>query len=65
MEVATYSNGLYGLHGLHARASHFQFIQLMQVALTIAVLVLALAYVVKRLFFKKKESCESCDMSGK
>lgn len=37
----------------------------MQVALTIAVLVLAAGYVVKRLFFKKKDSCESCEMSGK
>jgi hypothetical protein len=33
----------------------------MQIALTIAVLVLALAYVVKRLFFKKGESCEGCE----
>ena len=37
----------------------------MQIALTIALLLFATYYVVKRLFFKKKESCESCDMSGK
>ncbi len=33
----------------------------MQLALTIAVLVLAAAYVVKRFFFKKGESCEGCE----
>ena len=33
----------------------------MQIALTIAVLVLALAYVVKRFFFKKGSSCQECD----
>lgn len=32
----------------------------MQIALTIAVLVLALAYVVKRFFFKKSSSCQEC-----
>jgi len=32
----------------------------MQVALTIVVLVLALAYVVKRFFFKKSSSCQEC-----
>jgi hypothetical protein len=33
----------------------------MQVALTIAVLLFATYYVVKRLFFKKGESCEGCE----
>jgi flagellar biogenesis protein FliO len=33
----------------------------MQVALTIAVLVLAAAYVVKRFFFKKSASCQECN----
>jgi flagellar biogenesis protein FliO len=32
----------------------------MQVALTIAVLVLAFAYVVKRFFLRKKSSCSNC-----
>ena len=35
----------------------------MQVALTIAVLVFAAAYVVKRLFFKKSSSCDKCSNS--
>jgi hypothetical protein len=37
----------------------------MQIALTIVVLLVASIYIVKRLFFKKQESCESCDISGK
>jgi flagellar biogenesis protein FliO len=32
----------------------------MQVALTIVILVLAAAYVFKRLFFRKKSSCSNC-----
>ena len=33
----------------------------MQIALTIAVLLCAVTYVVKRFFFKKGESCEGCE----
>jgi flagellar biogenesis protein FliO len=61
VEMAAHSNGLHGLHGLHVSASHLQFIQLMQLALTIALLIVASIYIVRRLFFKKKESCESCE----
>jgi hypothetical protein len=60
VEMAAHSNGLHGLYGLYVSASHLQFIQLMQIALTIAVLVLATYYVVKRLFFKKSSSCQEC-----
>ena len=61
VEVATHSNGLHGLNGIHIGASHLQFIQLMQIALTIAALILAAAYVVKRFFLRKKSStCQEC-----
>jgi hypothetical protein len=64
MEMAAHSNGLHGLYGLYVSASHIQFIQLMQIALTIAVLVLATYYVVKRFFLRKKSSsCQECNKS--
>ena len=33
----------------------------MQIALTITAVLIAAFYVVRRLFFKKKESCENCE----
>jgi hypothetical protein len=63
LEVATHPTWIYGCIGLFWCIDHLSIIRLMQIALTVITLTLALAYLgreVWKRFFAKETKCDSC-----